>query len=154
MVIDDWDYQFSPADREIDRVREEIGDVDEERKLISDSTIQFHLDNESSFEMACYRVAKKIAARFRAEPKRQGRDFTEDRSVMVKHYDDLAADLLRRAPQAIPRAANILIARRDAIRKSTTLTQPTFEIGMLGVDRKAIEPTRNLEVANQRSTGC
>lgn len=138
--IDDWTYKGKPGTNNIDWVREEVGDIDEERKLVSDSTIQHHVDNEDNLFMAAYRVAKKIANRFAQYYDKSVNGLNERQSQISKRYEQLAADLLARSPHQIPTAVALRYSTRRQLTADTDLVPPPFHEGGLSIDRTGVEP--------------
>ncbi len=131
LLEDDWSYFGQPDDLAIDHVRELVGDTDKNTKLVSDTTIQFALDNQGQdARMAAAKVAEKIGARFTKEASsKSGKDYSRsmDRS---KAFFDLA-DLLKSSDSnTIPSAAQIRCSTSAALYSKADIRRGAFRTGM------------------------
>lgn len=141
--IDDWNYGNDPANNQVDRVRKLVGDTDPNRKLISDSEIEYNISVSGSDHEAAYRTALDIQAWAASHVNTRGRDHGEDLSDVFKQYGELAQRLLIQAPFALPRAPQLRRDDRNRMKEDSELIQPQFSVGMLSEDADAIRPNSN-----------
>ena len=66
-MAENWNYSGDPNSSELDRVRFEIGDTDENWPLLNDDEIQYAIDKEANLYTAAARCCEAIASKFSRE---------------------------------------------------------------------------------------
>lgn len=143
-TIDDWNYGGDPAGSQVDRVRKLVGDTDSNRKLISDSEVEYNISIGTDDFHAAYLTALDIQAFAASHVSITGQGHTEQLQQVFTHYGKLAERLLVQSGIAFPNAPQLSRADREAMQKDTDLIQPQFSVGMLSEDADAIKPNANV----------
>jgi hypothetical protein len=142
-TIEDWHFTNDPANSQVDRVRMLVGDTDENRKLISDSEIEYCISISREEYEAAWHTALAIQAWSATHVSKSGGGYTEQLQKVFEHYGKLAERLLVQAPFAIPKAPQLSRAGRQTMREREDLIQPQFGVGMLSEDAEPIRPNTN-----------
>lgn len=141
--IEDWNYGADLAGNSKDLVRKLVGDTDENRKLISDTEIEYNISVAGEAYEAAYLTALDIQAWSATHVSKSGGGYTEQLQKVFEHYGALAQRLLTQAPFALPSSPQLSRAKRETMKENTDLIQPQFGVGMLGDDADPIKPNTN-----------
>ena len=131
LLEDDWEYTNKADTVPRDNVRELVGDIDKNARLISNTSIEFALTlSGGNQQIAASEIAKKIGARFIKEASsKSGKDYsrTMDRSTA---FFELAKMLRTNDSSAIPGAAQIRCSTTSKIYSNTDIRRGAFRVGM------------------------
>lgn len=133
-------YTNDPAGVPVDRVRLEIGDTDCANAFLSDAEVELYIDKEdpdaSGVESVLLRAASHCASLIAARVARR-MNFShggvkKDAGSLFEHFNDLAAELGRRASiaGAIPEVLGRTKAEKEAADQDESAVQPDFKKGM------------------------
>jgi len=92
-----WSYHGNPQGSEIDAIRFEIGDTDENWQLLQDEEIQYAVSMEANWIGAAARCCEAIARKFAREADYRLGPQWLNASQRSQAYKELAAELRRRA---------------------------------------------------------
>lgn len=131
VIESDWNYTGQPDSNPIDEVRELIGDVNKNAKLISDTTIDVALTAEgNNARSAAALVCEKIAARFMREASsKSAKDYSRTKQ-RADAYLKLASRLRKRAVGNVPQAAQLRTSTSERLYRDADIRRGAFRIGM------------------------
>lgn len=141
--MEDWNYGGDPTNSLVDRVRMLVGDTDDNRKLISDTEIEYYISISSEEYEASWHTALAIQAWSATHVSRSQGGYTEQLQKVFEHYGKLAERLLVQAPFGIPVAPQLSRSKRRTMKQNEDLIQPQFGVGMLSEDSEPIRPNTN-----------
>lgn len=133
-------YTNDPAGEPIDRVRLEVGDTDCANAFLTDAEVELYIDEEDPdgegntgrLLRAASHCAKVIAAKLARRINFSHGPVKKDLSSLFEHYNELAAELGRRATISgvAPEALGVTTAGKEAADEDSTRVQPEFKKGM------------------------
>jgi hypothetical protein len=131
LLDNDWTYEGSPDKEDRDQVRELVGDIDKNTKLVSDTTIKLALEATSNnARLAAAKVAEKIAARFAKEAtSKSGKDYSRTISRM-QAFHDLADRLIKKDPSSVGGAAQLRVSSSQVLYGNNDIRRGAFRTGM------------------------
>lgn len=141
--IVDWNYGGDPIGSQVDRIRVLVGDTDDQRKLISDSEIEYFISLSQDDHEAAYRTALAIQSWAATHVTKSGGGYDEQLTKIFEHYGKIAARELAMAPLAVPKAPQLRRTDRDRMQNDSDLIQPQFSVGMLSEDSDAVRSNHN-----------
>lgn len=123
-------YDSSALDDSINRIRLEIGDIDEDRPLLQDEEIGQIVDEWSTFNQRVAACCRLICSIFAGEPDRYRiENFTETLEKVFDRYEKMAQRYEAMASSG-PWAGSIDVDYKAAIEEDTTLVHTSFSRGM------------------------
>jgi len=141
-------YTNDPANKDLDRVRLEIGDTDCSVAFLTDEEIKLHIAAEPSILRAAARCAGLVAAQLARRVNFAHGPVRKDQSQAREHYVELEATLDRRASLAgaKPEALGVTTGEKETADGATGRVQPDFKKGLMdnprSGDRVLSDPNR------------
>jgi hypothetical protein len=131
LLSDDWNYESSPDKIPRDHVRELVGDVDKNEKLVTDTTIALALESQSNnARLAAAKVAEKIAALFAKEAtSKSGKDYSRTMNRSDAFFK-LADRLRTQDPNTVGGAAQTRVSSSQALYGNSDIRRGAFRTGM------------------------
>ncbi len=127
-----FSYLGTPLTRDIDAVREEVGDTLERDHLVEDEQIQYALTREGTVLNAAARVCEQLAARFASRDMFRSSNVSASKITVTAKYLMLAKILRGKSVTAgsfvVP---SISVADKDENELDEDIVQPAFKKGMM-----------------------
>ncbi len=126
-----FSYDVSALNDEgLNRIRMELGDVDENDYFLQDEEIEQILTEVSSFNAYLYKCCKLILIRISTKRKYIIEGYSEDWDTVYKRYEKMMNHYGRLCAGSYPISSSISVDDRKIYTDDTSIVQPKFDKGM------------------------
>jgi len=125
-----FSYDSSDLATELNRIRFELGDTDENDYFLADEEIIYVQSIHDSFNsrmLHCIRVVKTILGRI---PKNKISSYSEDYTNVIKFFDNLEKKYQKQGTGSYPWSSSLTQDDKDTYQDDTDLVQPKFKKGI------------------------
>lgn len=128
-------FTYDPAalSVELNRIRLEIGDVDENDPLLQDEEIAQVQSEESAYYARVAKCCVTICSKLAREVKHKLADFSEESQLIYDRYKEMAYNYARLAAGSYPWMSSLTEADKESmetLQDTGTLVKPRFKVGM------------------------
>lgn len=123
-------YDSSSLSTELNRIRLEIGDTNEDDPLLNDAEITKIQAEYSNFYRRCSACCRLVSSKFARDVDYAAGIVSEKSSQLSKRYDDMAKRYAQLGAASYPWSTSVSEDDKDDIETDTSLVKPKFSKGM------------------------
>lgn len=128
----DGTFTYNPTDlsTELNRLRLELGDTDENDPYLYDEEIVQVQSEKTSFFLRVAKCCELICSKIARDVKVKLGRFSEDSSEVYQRYKDMAVRFNRLASISYPWSGAISVSEKESIEDDTSLVKPKIKLGI------------------------
>ncbi len=125
-----FSYDPTGLSTELNRIRLEIGDTDENDYYLLDEEVAQIQSEKSTFFLRVAKCCELICSKIARDVKVKMGRFSEDSGDVYQRYKDMAVVFNRLASTSYPWSGAISVSEKESIEDNAALVKPKIKLGM------------------------